>query len=185
VFQAFVLAVAVAMFSPMKNTIWTSILLALTATSCAQLGDSPAMGAAAVVAMDLGATPVEAWSRPVLSVYHVDSAQSGFQTTVEILKQGDGETVMSEDQVLVHYQGWVMDSTTMFDSSYVRGVPIGFQVGIGQVIEAWDACIVGMQVGTAARLVIPAEMGYGERGAGDVIPGNSTLIFEIEVVSTK
>ena len=162
------------MFSPMKHTIWTSILLALTASSCAQLGSSPEM-----------AKPSVAWDLPIAEVYQVDAWQGESQTTVEILKQGDGEQVLNGDLVAVHYQGWVQGSTEVFDSSYGRDEPIAFDAGGGQVIEGWGATVVGMTVGTMARLVIPSEMGYGERGAGDLIPPNATLVFEIEVVSTN
>ena len=172
------------MFGPMKNKTIATLLLALAATSCAQLGDSSQGETNASLAMDLGATPAVGWSLPVERVYHVDSVRSDAQTTVEILEQGDGETVMPGDQIHVHYQGWTMGSTEVFDSSFTRGQPLPFEAGAMQVIEGWDASVVGMQVGTLARLVIPAEMGYGATGAGGVIPPNATLVFEIEIVST-
>jgi FKBP-type peptidyl-prolyl cis-trans isomerase len=161
------------MLSPMKNTIWTLTLLALAATSCSQLGDSQAM-----------AKPAVAWDLPAAEVYYVDSARSEAQTSVEILKQGKGEQVLNGDLVSVHYQGWVQDTAEVFDSSYDRDEPIVFDAGGNRVIEGWSVTVPGMAVGTMARLVIPPKMGYGERGAGGVIPPNATLVFEIEVMST-
>jgi len=93
-------------------------------------------------------------------------------------KQKKGQTVS------VHYKGQLADGT-VFDSSYKRKEPLEFQVGVGQVIAGWDEGICLLQVGDKARLVIPSHLGYGARGAGGVIPGDATLIFDVELVNVK
>ncbi|HUN21768.1 MAG TPA: FKBP-type peptidyl-prolyl cis-trans isomerase [Anaerolineales bacterium] len=100
------------------------------------------------------------------------------------LQQGDGATVQKGSQVSVHYTGWLLDGTR-FDSSYDRGEPFDLVVGAGQVIKGWDEGLQGMKVGGIRQLVIPANLAYGERGAGGVIPPNATLVFEVEIVAVR
>jgi FKBP-type peptidyl-prolyl cis-trans isomerase FkpA len=103
---------------------------------------------------------------------------------------GDGTTAARGQQVKVHYTGWLHDPASndgrgrKFDSSKDRGQPFGFALGAGQVIGGWDEGVQGMQVGGTRLLLIPPELGYGERGAGGVIPPNATLLFEVELLST-
>ncbi len=96
-------------------------------------------------------------------------------------KKGDGPKVVAGNKVKVHYEGRLIDGT-IFDSSYERGEPIEFVVGQGWVIPGWDEGITMMHVGGKATLVIPSYLGYGERGAGAVIPSYSTLVFDVEVL---
>jgi FKBP-type peptidyl-prolyl cis-trans isomerase len=84
----------------------------------------------------------------------------------------------------VHYTGWLLDGTK-FDSSVDRGKPFSFHLGAGEVIRGWDEGVAGMKVGGKRKLRIPAELGYGSRGAGGVIPGNATLIFDVELLGVK
>jgi FKBP-type peptidyl-prolyl cis-trans isomerase len=84
----------------------------------------------------------------------------------------------------VHYTGWLLDGTK-FDSSVDRGKPFSFHLGAGEVIRGWDEGVAGMKVGGKRKLRIPAELGYGARGAGGVIPGNATLIFDVELLGVK
>lgn len=100
--------------------------------------------------------------------------------------KGDKVTVTAEAgmQVAVHYQGRLEDGT-VFDDSHKRGEPISFTLGKGQVIKGWDQGIEGMEIGEKRTLTIPPELGYGEQGAGDVIPPNATLIFDVELVSAS
>jgi FKBP-type peptidyl-prolyl cis-trans isomerase len=84
----------------------------------------------------------------------------------------------------VHYTGWLTDGTK-FDSSRDRGQPFEFPLGNGRVISGWDIGVATMQVGGKRRLVIPAEMGYGSRGAPPVIPANATLIFDVELLAIR
>ncbi len=101
-----------------------------------------------------------------------------------ILEEGSGEKPEPGGIVEVHYTGTLEDGTK-FDSSYDRDEPIQFALGQGQVIPGWDEGIGLLNVGDKAKLVIPPELAYGERGAGGVIPPNATLIFEVELVSAQ
>ncbi|KAL6217792.1 PREDICTED: peptidyl-prolyl cis-trans isomerase FKBP15-1 [Fragaria vesca subsp. vesca] len=85
------------------------------------------------------------------------------------------------DKVRVHYRGKLTDGT-VFDSSFERGDPIAFELGVGQVIKGWDQGISGMCVGEKRKLKIPAHMGYGDQGSPPTIPGGATLIFDTELV---
>ncbi len=99
-------------------------------------------------------------------------------------KRGTGKQAESGKTVSVHYEGKLLDGK-VFDSSFERGTPIEFQLGVGQVIKGWDEGIALMKVGGEAMLTIPPELGYGERGAGGLIPPNATLIFDVELVGIK
>lgn len=100
-----------------------------------------------------------------------------------VLKKGSGTVAKAGDQVKVHYTGWLTNGKK-FDSSLDRGEPIDFKLGAGMVIKGWDEGVAGMKVGEKRQLRIPAKLGYGERGAGGVIPPNADLIFDVELVST-
>jgi len=95
--------------------------------------------------------------------------------------EGDGVEILNHSKIKVHYLGKLEDGTK-FDSSYDRGEPFSFQIGLRQVIEGWEKGLIGMKVGGKRTLIIPPELGYGERGAGDLIPPNATLIFDIEII---
>jgi FKBP-type peptidyl-prolyl cis-trans isomerase FkpA len=101
---------------------------------------------------------------------------------------GDGATAAVGHQVQVHYTGWLYDPTAdrqrgkKFDSSKDRGDPFSFPLGAGHVIRGWDEGVQGMKVGGTRVLTIPAELGYGARGAGGVIPPNATLVFEVDLL---
>lgn len=102
---------------------------------------------------------------------------------IDDIKFGTGEGVKDGDTVSVHYIGRLQNGQE-FDNSNKRGTPFQFTVGEGQVIEGWDKGLVGMQVGGQRILVIPPSMAYGSQGVGP-IPGDSTLIFSIDLVEIK
>ena len=116
----------------------------------------------------------------------IESMSKGFEETssglkYKILNKGNGDYPIKGDKVKVHYKGMLIDET-VFDSSYKRNQPIEFNVGIGQVIPGWDEGIMLLKKGEKAKFVIPSNLGYGETGAGGVIPPNATLIFEVELL---
>jgi FKBP-type peptidyl-prolyl cis-trans isomerase FkpA len=104
-----------------------------------------------------------------------------------ILRSGDGQVAQAGDNVVVHYTGWLYDESaennrgTKFDSSVDRGEHFPFSLGAGQVIKGWDQGVEGMAIGEVRELIIAPDMGYGERGAGNVIPPGATLVFEVEL----
>jgi FKBP-type peptidyl-prolyl cis-trans isomerase len=95
---------------------------------------------------------------------------------------GTGETAVPGKSVSVHYTGWLTNEQK-FDSSVDRGQPFEFALGAGQVIQGWDQGVAGMRVGGKRQLRIPPSLGYGSRGAGGVIPPDSTLIFDVELLA--
>lgn len=100
------------------------------------------------------------------------------------IKIGDSKYPEKGDKVIVHYTGKLEDGT-VFDSSVERNVPFEFTLGQGRVIKGWDEGLSTMKIGGKRTLIIPPDLGYGSRGAGDRIPPNSTLIFEIELLDIK
>lgn len=95
---------------------------------------------------------------------------------------GEGELAAAGDVLTVHYTGWLSDGTE-FDSSVGRGDPFTFKLGAGQVIAGWDVGMVGMAPGGSRRLTIPADLAYGDRGAGSAIPPGAELVFEVKLIS--
>lgn len=100
------------------------------------------------------------------------------------IKVGDGAEATAGKTVSVHYTGTLTDGKK-FDSSLDRGEPFSFTLGQGEVIQGWDQGVAGMKVGGKRKLVIPPSLGYGDQGAGDDIPPNSTLVFEVELLSVE
>lgn len=103
---------------------------------------------------------------------------------IEDILIGEGKEATTGAKITVHYTG-TLTNGTKFDSSLDRDEPFTFVFGVGQVIPGWDEGLVGMKVGGKRKLTIPSEMAYGEAGAGDVIPPNATLIFEVELLEVE
>lgn len=104
-----------------------------------------------------------------------------------IVQKGYGRAAEAGDYVEVHYTGWLHDETAAdnrgnkFDSSVDRGEKFHFRLGAGQVIKGWDQGVAGMLIGEKRELTLSPDMGYGDRGAGNVIPPGATLVFEVEL----
>jgi len=150
-----------------------------------------AVGALALAAA--GAAPAPGETRtpaaPAAPTAATPAAQETTVTTAsglkyEDLQVGDGAEAKSGDRVQVHYTGW-LENGTKFDSSVDRGRPFEFPLGAGRVIRGWDEGVAGMKVGGKRKLVIPAALGYGDQGAGGVIPPGATLIFEVELLKVN
>ncbi|MEJ2795333.1 FKBP-type peptidyl-prolyl cis-trans isomerase [Iodobacter sp. LRB] len=113
-------------------------------------------------------------------------------TKLEVIdvKAGNGKEATTGSTVTVHYTGWLYDAKadknhgTQFDSS-VGKTPFSFPLGAKRVIKGWDAGVAGMKTGGKRTLIIPAEMAYGARGAGNVIPPNAPLVFDVELLDVK
>ena|SRR5450631_2921081 len=107
------------------------------------------------------------------------------------LKAGSGEGVAAGKIAVVQYTGWLYEASAtdnkgkQFDSSRAAGQPFRFPVGTGQVIKGWDQGVVGMKIGESRRLIIPADLAYGDSGAGGVIPPGATLVFDIDLVAIE
>ena len=104
--------------------------------------------------------------------------------SIEDIKVGTGTEAKKGDQVSVNYVG-TLTNGTKFDSSYDRGVPFTFRLGAGEVIQGWDIGVAGMKIGGKRKLVISPELAYGNHEVGGIIPANSTLVFQVELVGIK
>ena len=107
------------------------------------------------------------------------------------IEVGTGEEALEGQIVVVHYTGWLYDAKAKdykgkkFDSSVDRGDPFRFPLGDGRVIRGWDLGVQGMKVGGKRRLLIPSDLGYGLRGAGNRIPPGATLVFDVELLGVE
>ncbi|MCH8907215.1 MAG: FKBP-type peptidyl-prolyl cis-trans isomerase [Candidatus Heimdallarchaeota archaeon] len=104
---------------------------------------------------------------------------------IDDLKIGNGASPKNGNTVVVHYTGWLINGKK-FDSSVDRNKPFEFKIGLGQVIKGWDEGVASMKIGGKRKLTIPPEMGYGDKDVGNgLIPPNSTLVFEVELLGIK
>jgi peptidylprolyl isomerase len=101
---------------------------------------------------------------------------------------GTGASPQRGQTCVMHYTGWLWVNSAKgakFDSSHDRGRPFTFPIGQGRVIKGWDEGVASMKIGGKRTLLIPAELGYGARGAGGAIPPNATLLFEVELLAVQ
>lgn len=98
---------------------------------------------------------------------------------------GDGAEATAGSTAVVHYVGVAYSTGEEFDASWNRGTPFSFPLGGGKVIAGWDQGVLGMKVGGRRRLVVPPQLGYGDRGAGQVIAPGETLIFVVDLLAVR
>lgn len=165
------------------------LLLAIALVACGPQMATPTAVPKATEKLQATAEPIVAEATteaadvaPVVIDGDVMTTDSGLQYVM--VKEGDGPAPQVGEVVSVHYRGTLEDGTE-FDSSYDRGEPISFPLGMGAVIPGWDEGIGLLSVGGEAKFIIPPELGYGAQGAGGVIPPNATLIFDVELVDVQ
>lgn len=157
-----------------KKYIFTvSIIGLLTITSCF----------AKVAQKNQGIKMAQIKQGEILDLQTFTSAPSGLM--FKVLKQGTGTKPYAGETVTVDYTGWLLENGNKigkkFDSSVDRGEKFQFGLGLGYVIKGWDFTLADMKIGEKRLVIIPANLGYGARGAGNIIPPNATLIFEIDL----
>ena len=135
-----------------------------------------------MVLLTFGVTVLTVQSVVQAEKEEVVTTASGLQY-VELVPGTGGKAQVGQTAV-VHYTGWLKDGTK-FDSSKDRNQPFRFPLGGGRVIKGWDEGVVGMKIGGTRKLIIPPHLGYGARGAGQVIPPNAVLTFEVELLELQ
>jgi FKBP-type peptidyl-prolyl cis-trans isomerase FkpA len=159
---------------PLKNALALTLIAVLSA-ACASAQDPKPAAAPA---------PTSAEAQPKCQ-------PSPTELVVKDLEPGSGRALIPKASVLVWYTGWLYDGCkpdfkgAMFDSNRTKPVPFGVVVGGGRVIKGWDEGLVGMKEKAKRLLIIPAHKAYGEKGAGNVIPPNAALVFEVETLSIQ
>ena len=114
----------------------------------------------------------------------VKETESGLKVEYLTKPESCDKVARNGDICSMHYVG-TLESGAKFDSSYDREEPFKFQIGVGQVIKGWEEGVLGMCVGEKRKLIVPPALGYGDQGAGDIIPGGATLYFEVELINTE
>ncbi|WP_018946067.1 FKBP-type peptidyl-prolyl cis-trans isomerase [Thioalkalivibrio sp. AKL17] len=132
---------------------------------------------------------MKAWLFAIFITLILPATALAENVQIRDLEKGEGPEVVRHDTVTVHYTGWVYedgeDQGEPFDSSRDRGQPFTLTLGAGEVIPGWEKGLEGMREGGKREIIIPPELGYGSRGAGDVIPPNATLRFEVEILEVE
>ena len=153
--------------------------LVMAAAACGEEDSDDAQDAGAQPSAEASSEPAEEPGGEATCYEEGTKTDSGLEITDEVC--GDGAVAEAGKLVTVHYVGKLEDGT-QFDASKDRGQPFEFLLGGGMVIQGWDEGIVGMAVGGKRTLVIPPELGYGSEGAGEVIPPDATLVFDVELL---
>lgn len=134
--------------------------------------------------IDVKTEPVQSAEKSTESATNQTNENKTMGLEIKTTKEGTGDRVVKKgDTISVHYTGKLTNGTK-FDSSVDRGTPFTFTVGEGMVIQGWEQGFIGAKVGEKRTLTIPAELGYGARAVGS-IPANSTLVFDVEVISIR
>lgn len=118
-------------------------------------------------------------------VVEIPTAEPTGDLQIRDLVVGDGETAEAGQQAVVHYVGVAHSTGQEFDASYNRSSPFTFPLGAGRVIAGWDQGVQGMKIGGRRELIIPPQLGYGDRGAGGAIKGGETLIFVVDLLDLR
>ena len=135
--------------------------------------------------------PMKNQIEPKTEHENVKTFPSGLKYQILEAAPEDAKKPTKGQLVTVHYTGWLEDKNApdnkgkKFDSSVDRDEKFSFTVGVGQVIKGWDEGVMDMKIGEKRRLIIPSELGYGSRGAGALIPGGATLIFDVELFKAE
>ncbi|GAA5915336.1 hypothetical protein JCM5296_000047 [Sporobolomyces johnsonii] len=140
------------------------------------------LGVLTLAGLSFGATSAAASSAPSSGA----AAGGATELKIDVVERPSSCLIKSQarDQLAMHYDGKLSNGTP-FDSSRKRGQPFVFTLGVGQVIKGWDQGLMDMCPGEKRQLTIPPELGYGARGAGGVIPGGATLVFDVELLEIK
>jgi len=160
-----------------------ALALATGATACNQQSGAPTETAEPAESTEV----IEEQAVTEENAIAVESFEIAPGLSAKMLQKGYGRAAEAGDYVEVHYTGWLYEEQAAdnrgdkFDSSVDRGQKFNFRLGAGQVIKGWDQGVAGMLIGEKRELTLSPEMGYGERGAGDVIPPGATLVFEVEL----
>lgn len=163
----------------MKKT--TALLCALALAAPAALAQEKTAPKAAAPAAAKAEAPAEAKKESKMV-----KTDTGLQ--YEDVVVGTGASPATGQTCVMHYTGWLWVNgakTTKFDSSVDRGSPFEFPIGRGRVIKGWDEGVSTMKIGGKRTLLIPPQLGYGDRGAGNVIPPGATLVFDVELLGVK
>ncbi|MET0146385.1 MAG: FKBP-type peptidyl-prolyl cis-trans isomerase [Ilumatobacteraceae bacterium] len=123
-----------------------------------------------------------ATEKPIVTI---PAGEPPTELVVEDVEVGDGPHAAAGQRVTVHYLGVSWSDGQQFDASWDRRATFDFDLGAGQVIAGWDQGVAGMKVGGRRRLTIPPDLGYGSRGAGDVIKGGETLVFVVDLLDVS
>jgi peptidylprolyl isomerase len=114
---------------------------------------------------------------------HLKTTSSGL--AYGVIKEGQGTPIKEGQTAVMHYTGWLKSNGRKFDSSRDSGEPFTFPLGEGAVIKGWDEGVAGMKPGEQRQLIIPPQLGYGDEGAGGLIPPGAVLVFDVELLEAR